>query len=331
MGAPKSRVVLGRFCSKFFLELFEVFFWAMASRGRPQSVQRGRGHSGVFRGREHVATDEVFEIGVGSQEFDEVEWEGLQRGRPAPRGEFELAGGRRFVAVRNRGGSVRQPSGSDREQAPAGAATPSPDSAGLEAQVSDHSHLGFNGVGRGTDNSSDFVRGRGRGRGVGPVRPAKGKNFVHEEERQLTRSVLVISQDPICGNQQKGNAYWERILLHYEQCRPGGHRGARSLESKWGTIKHDVGKFIGAYNQIKRLNKSGIKEADIIRMANDLYRTKTPKNTEFMFEHCWELVKDFPRWADGVSPSRQATPSRRLSGSSDHESQSVPKWTPKSL
>ena len=83
-----------------------------------------------------------------------------------------------------------------------------------------------------------------------------------------------------------------------------------------------MGKFIGAYNQIKRLNKSGSKEADIIRMAKDLYRTKSPKNTEFMFEHCWELVKDFPRWADGVSPSRQPAPSRRLSGSSDHESQS---------
>jgi hypothetical protein len=94
------------------------------------------------------------------------------------------------------------------------------------------------------------------------------------------------------------------------------------LESKWGTIKHDVGKFIGAYNQIKRLNKSGTKEADIIRMAKDLYCTKTAKNTEFMFEHCRELVKDFPRWADGVSPSRQTTPSRRLSGSSNHKSQS---------
>ena len=186
--------------------------------------------------------------------------------------------------------------------------------AGLQAQVSDQANASY------TQPSIDFGRSRGRGRGGGSVRPAKGKNFVPEEERQLTRSVLAISQDPICGNQQKGNAFWERIYLHYGQCRPVGHRGARSLELKWGTIKHDVGKFIGAYNQIKRLNKSGSKESDIIRMAKDLYRTKTAKNTEFMFEHCWELVKDFPRWADGVSPSRQTTPSRRVSGSSDHES-----------
>jgi hypothetical protein len=66
------------------------------------------------------------------------------------------------------------------------------------------------------------------------------KNFVPNEERQLTRSVLVISQDPICGNQQKSSAFWERIFLHYDECRPGGFRPARSLESKWGLIKHDV-------------------------------------------------------------------------------------------
>ena len=105
--------------------------------------------------------------------------------------------------------------------------------------------------------------------------------------------------------------------MHYKQNRPGGHRGARSLESKWGMIKHDVAKFIGAYNQVKRLHKSGMNESDIMRMAKELYRTKSQKGTEFTFEHCWELVKDFPRWADGVSTSQQSTPSHRLSGSSE--------------
>jgi hypothetical protein len=81
-----------------------------------------------------------------------------------------------------------------------------------------------------------------------------------------------------------------------------------------------VGKFIGAYNQVKRLNKSGTKEADIIRMAKELYGKKSAKDTEFMFEHCWKLVKDFLRWVDGVSPSRQTIPSRRVSGCYDHES-----------
>jgi hypothetical protein len=49
----------------------------------------------------------------------------------------------------------------------------------------------------------------------GSQRTGKGKNFVHEEECQLTRSTLAISQDPIVGNQQRGNSFWERIFEHY--------------------------------------------------------------------------------------------------------------------
>ncbi|KAG0504682.1 hypothetical protein M758_N026500 [Ceratodon purpureus] len=178
------------------------------------------------------------------------------------------------------------------------------------AQVSFHRHnLGF-------EDHDDIGHGRGRGRVS--VKASKGKNFVPEEERQLTRSILAISQDPISGNQQKGNAFWERIYTHYDQFRPGGHRGARSLESKWGAIKHDVAKFIGNYNQVKRLNKSGAKESDTLRMSRELYRLKSQKNTEFAYEHCWELVKDFPPWADGVSTSRQSTPSKIAQVSSDH-------------
>ena len=52
----------------------------------------------------------------------------------------------------------------------------------------------------------------GSQRGGAPVQieatpPKKGKNFSLEEERQLTRSVLAILQDPIAGNQQKCFAY----------------------------------------------------------------------------------------------------------------------------
>jgi hypothetical protein len=49
-----------------------------------------------------------------------------------------------------------------------------------------------------------------------PTPPRKGKNFTPNEERQLTRSILSISQDPVVGNQQKNFAYWERIASHYE-------------------------------------------------------------------------------------------------------------------
>ena len=76
--------------------------------------------------------------------------------------------------------------------------------------MSDHSNVGFSGLGRGAE---DLGRSRGCGRGVGFVRPAKGKSFVLEEERQLTQSVLAIFQDLISGNQQKGNTFWEQFFF----------------------------------------------------------------------------------------------------------------------
>jgi hypothetical protein len=277
----------------------------MAGHGGLESLQRGRDPSAT----------EYFHI--GSQRFDEIEFEGVQRGRPAPRVDFSHDWSRRIGCGRNQGASLRASSGSVRDYGPGGAVTLAEvnDQATTttwhdstrptcpQSQVSDHSNLQFSGFGRGNENLHDLGRSQGHGCGLGFVRPEKGKNFVPEEERQLIKSALAIYQDPICGNQQNGNALWERIYLHYEHCRPSGHRGAQSLESKWGTIKHDVGKFIFDYNQIKRLNKSGTKKTDIIRMAKDLYCIKTAKDTEFMFEHCWALVKDFPQWADGVSPS----------------------------
>jgi hypothetical protein len=95
--------------------------------------------------------------------------------------------------------------------------------------------------------------------------------------------------------------------LHYDECRPGGFRPTRSLESKWELITHDVSKFIGVYKQVFSLNKSESSAADTLCMAKKLYRTKSTKNIEFMFEYYWLLVKDFPRWADGCNSSKQVT------------------------
>jgi hypothetical protein len=162
---------------------------------------------------------------------------------------------------------------------------------------------------------------RGRnGRSAAPNSTPKGRNFFAEEERQLTRSVLAISQDPITGNQQKSNAFWQRIYEHYDSYRPGPNRSARSLETKWGQIKHDVGDFVACHGQVCRTRKSGSSPTDILCMAKELYRSKHPKQLEFSFEHCWVLVREFPRWSEGWFPMKPAIPTKRKAASSGHDS-----------
>jgi hypothetical protein len=67
--------------------------------------------------------------------------------------------------------------------------------------------------------------------------------------------------------------------------------------------KHDVAKWIGVYEQVLNLNKSGTSTADILRNTCELYHVKSKNNTNFMFEYCWVLVKDHlnPKWVDGWS------------------------------
>ena len=146
----------------------------------------------------------------------------------------------------------------------------------------------------------------------GPAKPGvKGKNFNRAEEEQLCRSVLYVSQDRIVGNQQKAGVFWERISEHYDEHRPDVVRPQRSLETKWGLIKHDVSAFCGVYAQVLRLNKSGTSVADTLRRSRELYQQKSAKKQEFVFEHCWVLLKDHPKWADGWSAPKAASTSTK--------------------
>jgi hypothetical protein len=138
-------------------------------------------------------------------------------------------------------------------------------------------------------------------------RPRKGQNFSTDEERQVCRSVLHISQDPIQGNGQRKEAFWNRIEAHYNQHKPigGGDRPARSLETKWGAIKHDIAKFIGVHSQVLGCRQSGTSSDDLLQNALELYKVKHPKQQSFIFLHCWLVLKDVPRWMETPGEVRQ--------------------------
>jgi hypothetical protein len=159
----------------------------------------------------------------------------------------------------------------------------------------------------------------------------KGKNFSSEEERQLCRSFLHVSQDPIAGNGQRAGAFWDRIARHYQEHKPQGRedRPVRSLETKWGAIKHDVAKFVVVHSQVLNLKESGTSLEDVLQRALELYRVKHPKQQGFLYIHCWTILKDIPRWFDSAvevrvrqamkTPPPQPLKKRRLSSEGAEE------------
>jgi hypothetical protein len=67
------------------------------------------------------------------------------------------------------------------------------------------------------------------------------------------------------------------------------------------------------------LNKSGSNAANVFKHTEELYRIKSPKNSEFTFQHIWFMVKDVPRWGEGWVHEKVArtSPSKRKGPSSD--------------
>jgi hypothetical protein len=82
------------------------------------------------------------------------------------------------------------------------------------------------------------------------------KKFVLK--KLLCMMILHILQDLIMRNGQKSQPIWERIEEHYNKTWPTNCKEclARSLETKWGLIKHNIAKFCNNYQVVVTLSES---------------------------------------------------------------------------
>lgn len=148
-------------------------------------------------------------------------------------------------------------------------------------------------------------------------RRRKGKNFSPDEESALCRCFLAVSQGPVVENGQKTGSMWDRVAASFNekvQAQGRAPRSARSLESKWGTIKHDVSIFVGCHASVEN---SGSSVEDVIEKALELYRLKHPKGGSFLHLHCWRILHEVPQWCDNnVDQGVKGAPANAL-GQSD--------------
>lgn len=118
-----------------------------------------------------------------------------------------------------------------------------------------------------------------------------------EEDVALTKSYLYVSVDAIVGKDQTLPKLWDRILQVWR-----GHmgtynekRGCNSLSCRWNTIQTAVCKFHSLYESLERAPRSGSNTMDMKREALNMYK-QLGDGTSFKFEHCWEIMKDNPKW-----------------------------------
>ena len=92
------------------------------------------------------------------------------------------------------------------------------------------------------------------------------KNFSIEEDKLIVSAWLNTSKDAITGNEQQGDAFWQRILQYLEL--HGGNQEERSqssIKSRCTNINAKCSKFVGFHSQIERLRQSGHTEQNNVR------------------------------------------------------------------
>ncbi|KAI7736110.1 hypothetical protein M8C21_011827 [Ambrosia artemisiifolia] len=83
-------------------------------------------------------------------------------------------------------------------------------------------------------------------------------------------------------------------------------RTVKSLSHRWSCIQKATSSFCSCLGQVEGLNQSGMTHQDKFEKAKILYQSIEKCN--FQFEHCWNLLKDQPKW---ISHATKDVPKER--------------------
>ncbi|XP_074561140.1 glutathione S-transferase T3-like [Curcuma longa] len=143
----------------------------------------------------------------------------------------------------------------------------------------------------------------------------KRSSWTKVEDEVLARSFVTISDDPIISNEQKTDAFWERVASYYNENHPSGSntRSANVIRSHWhNTIQKKVYRFNVNYNSVYSSYRSGHSDEDILRFAYEKYQSKN-NGVTFNLEHVWRIVKDRPMFTPQSADHFVATKKTRTS------------------
>ncbi|KQK11640.1 hypothetical protein BRADI_2g61365v3, partial [Brachypodium distachyon] len=137
--------------------------------------------------------------------------------------------------------------------------------------------------------------------------PKKGKSkrtaaYAECEDKLLCEAWLKIGQDPVCGAEQKGQAYWKRIFdfFHEQQQFPphsfASDQGELSLQKRWGLIQQECNKFAGANDHLRDMPLSGVGVKDLVFQVLEYFKEIHGKL--FTMPHCWRVLKEAPKWQE---------------------------------
>ena len=94
------------------------------------------------------------------------------------------------------------------------------------------------------------------------------------------------SNDPIRGNDKKGDTFWKDITSESNKnAAAGRERDTNQLKIHWSRLKTVIADFNGCYTKVTRVNKSGASDDQLMDEALALY-TEWYKKPFTLFHTC---------------------------------------------
>ncbi|CAO2141885.1 unnamed protein product [Urochloa humidicola] len=123
-------------------------------------------------------------------------------------------------------------------------------------------------------------------------------NWSEEDNIRLASAWLMHSVDPIKGNGQKGDSYWQNVAIEFNSNLPasGKKRSAKQCKSHWGIISKPIKHFSGVYGRVRSTWPSGQSDDMVMDKTREMYKGEVKGNKPFMFEYIWKELKDQPKW-----------------------------------
>ncbi|CAI9270690.1 unnamed protein product [Lactuca saligna] len=115
----------------------------------------------------------------------------------------------------------------------------------------------------------------------------KRKKWVEREELALARAYIDVSKDKQCGNQQRFDAFGERVLEHFNVQMGGLDLSRHQVNSKWKDLQKKCNAFNDIYNCKMNSVASGRSKADVLQSSLSEYR-RTINQKGFPRQQAWE-------------------------------------------
>jgi hypothetical protein len=112
---------------------------------------------------------------------------------------------------------------------------------------------------------------------------------------------LNSSNDPINGNDKKGEAFWKEIAEHFNKNAPAERqRDINQLKVHWSRLKMLISSFNGCWSAVSKMHTSGYSDDQLMDEAQKMYANGN-SGKSFTLVHWWKALRNEPKFCAHMS------------------------------